>query len=111
MDNVTTWGVLRTYATRHGAGPFPHEGDVTVPEVHNSEGEFQGAFRTGALDHSLVEWAIEKTLPDVLAITFADVFDHMVTSDGDIAFDDLGVDVGVISNGGDVLDRTWMSAF
>lgn len=110
VDDVTTWGVLRTYATRHGAGPFPHEGDVTVPEVHNREGEFQGAFRTGALDLPLVEWAIEKTLPDVLAITFADVFDHMVTSDGDIDFGDLGVDVGVISGGGDVRDRSWTSA-
>lgn len=107
VDDVTTWGVLRTYATRHGAGPFPHEGDVIVPEPHNDEGEYQGAFRTGAWSPELLSWAISTTNPDVLAITWADVFDHMVTSDGDIDFGDLGVDVGVISNGGDVLDRTW----
>jgi adenylosuccinate synthase len=44
-------GVLRTYTTRHGAGPHPTE-DPTwdLPEAHNHTGPWQGRFRTGPFD-------------------------------------------------------------
>jgi len=50
---VTRLGVLRAYATRHGAGPFVTEApSLAVPlrEYHNDTSEWQGAFRYGHLD-------------------------------------------------------------
>ena len=55
-------GCLRTYHTRHGAGPFPTENPhllSVLPEPHNGVGEFQGAFRVGAFDFELAQKAIE----------------------------------------------------
>lgn len=55
-------GVLRTYATRHGQGPFPtHDPrlDLTLREPHNPTGAWQGAFRCGALDAVLLRYALE----------------------------------------------------
>lgn len=72
---VTRWGILRSYATRHGAGPFPTEDtapdDLTEP--HNATGPWQGGFRRGWLDLSLARYAIdccEKV--DALALTHLD---------------------------------------
>jgi adenylosuccinate synthase len=53
-------GVTRTYLTRHGAGPFPTEDpSLTLPEPHNTTGEYQGAFRVGHFDPILLRYAIE----------------------------------------------------
>lgn len=55
-------GVLRTYATRHGAGPFPtHDSrlDLTLREPHNPTGAWQGPFRCGALDAVALRYALE----------------------------------------------------
>lgn len=44
-------GCLRTYHTRHGAGPFRTEDSkLDLPELHNGVNEFQGAFRVGHFD-------------------------------------------------------------
>lgn len=44
-------GVLRTYATRHGVGPFPTESTlINHPELHNGKNEYQGAFRQGSFN-------------------------------------------------------------
>ncbi|MEU4311920.1 adenylosuccinate synthetase [Nocardia sp. NPDC024068] len=52
-------GVTRTYATRHGAGPFPTEDPrLQVPEVHNGHGTYQGGFRRGHLDAVLLRYAL-----------------------------------------------------
>lgn len=52
-------GCLRTYHTRHGAGPFPTEDNsLDLPEPHNGVGEFQGAFRVGHFDFSLAKRAL-----------------------------------------------------
>lgn len=57
-----TIGITRTYATRHGAGPLPTQNyevnPALLPEPHNKTGEFQGAWRVGALDLSLLEYAV-----------------------------------------------------
>lgn len=44
--------VTRAYATRHGAGPMPHEGEFTPTEtdVTNVHNEWQGTLRYGVLD-------------------------------------------------------------
>jgi adenylosuccinate synthase len=53
-------GVVRSYATRHGAGPFPTEdSSLTFPEPHNSWGPWQEGFRLGWLDLVLLRYAIQ----------------------------------------------------
>jgi adenylosuccinate synthase len=56
-------GLTRSYHTRHGAGPFPTENWGTVflrlPELHNGTGTYQGHWRKGALDLSLLEYAVK----------------------------------------------------
>lgn len=53
-------GILRTYATRHGAGPFPSEsGWINYSEPHNGTGAWQGVFRQGYFDAVAARYAIE----------------------------------------------------
>lgn len=68
-------GVLRTYATRHGAGPFVTETKwVPMPDLHNEVGEWQGAWRTGYLDIPLLRYTTKATGGvDELALTHCDV--------------------------------------
>jgi adenylosuccinate synthase len=59
---VTRIGVLRAYATRHGAGPFVTEDaswDTLSAHDHNTLGEWQGAFRSGALDLVSARYALD----------------------------------------------------
>jgi len=55
-------GLLRSYTTRHGAGPFPsHEvaplAEDDLPADDNSWGRWQGDFRTSSLDLPLLGYA------------------------------------------------------
>jgi len=55
-------GVLRTYFTRHGAGPFKTEDESLkplLPEPHNDDIGFQGTFRVGYMDYTAVNYAIK----------------------------------------------------
>ncbi|MFI6031990.1 adenylosuccinate synthetase [Amycolatopsis magusensis] len=82
----TVLGVVRTYHTRHGAGPFPTEDPAVLaryPEAHNGAGEYQGAWRAGHLDATLLDYAIAACDGvDALAVTHLDadrprvVLDH-----------------------------------
>ena len=69
-------GVLRSYQTRHGAGPLPSEFDDCtglLPEWHNGTGTYQGGWRVGHLDPVLLRYAIEASgRVDGLAITHLD---------------------------------------
>jgi adenylosuccinate synthase len=72
-------GVLRAYGTRHGAGPFPTEDPAlkaALPEPHNGEGRYQGAWRTGHLDLVALRYAAEVCREhgglDALALTHLD---------------------------------------
>ncbi|MBN2797814.1 MAG: adenylosuccinate synthetase [Deltaproteobacteria bacterium] len=56
---VTRIGVSRSYQVRHGAGPFPTEGTLSLPEPHNTRDPWQGDFRTGALDLVLLRYALQ----------------------------------------------------
>lgn len=54
-------GVIRTYLTRHGAGPFPTEDErlsQRLPELHNHDDGWQGKFRIGWPDAVLLRYAI-----------------------------------------------------
>ncbi len=52
-------GVLRTYAVRHGAGPFPTEDPgLCFPEPHNCDGPWQGPVRQGWPDGPLGRYSL-----------------------------------------------------
>lgn len=60
-------GVLRSYMTRHGAGPFNSEipdtaeNTLRFPEPHNQWGLYQGSWRRGWLDLPALEYASRAT--------------------------------------------------
>ena len=75
-DDFLRLGVVRTYTTRHGAGPFVTEAPLNLPEPHNGTGEWQGTFRVGHFDAVAHRYAIEACGGvDGLAITHLDVTD------------------------------------
>lgn len=74
-------GVVRTYFTRHGAGPFPSEIEDTeenqklFPEAHNTYGRFQGGWRRGWFDLPLFEYAVRAAGGvDEIMVSHADSF-------------------------------------
>lgn len=71
---VERYGVLRSYATRHGEGPFPSERDALrrLPEPHNADVGWQGRFRRGWLDLPLLRYALACCEIDALALTHLD---------------------------------------
>lgn len=73
--SVERMGVLRTYLTRHGQGPFATEDPYLgkLPERHNEEGGFQGPFRRGWPDLVIARYALAACPElDCLALTHAD---------------------------------------
>jgi adenylosuccinate synthase len=69
-------GVLRTYCTRHGAGPMVTE-DASLapllPEPHNTAAGWQGMFRVGSFDAVMARYALSVVGGvDGLAITHLD---------------------------------------
>ena len=80
---VEHFGVLRTYLTRHGAGPLPtHDAtlDAKLPEPHNHAEGWQGRFRRGHPDAVLLRYALECA-PNLsgLLISHLDVFERGVS--------------------------------
>lgn len=78
-EPVRHLGVLRSYLTRHGAGPFPtHDPGLDVlPEPHNTGHGWQGPFRRGHPDAVLLRYALEAVgnLSGLL-VSHLDVFDR-----------------------------------
>lgn len=74
-------GVLRPYATRHGAGPLRTEdAGLTnlLKEAHNGDAGWQGVFRCGWFDSELVRFAvIASGGVDELSVTHADAVARM----------------------------------
>nr|WP_051110470.1 adenylosuccinate synthetase [Longispora albida] len=70
-------GVVRTYTTRHGAGPLVTEDaalTAALPDPHNGTGLWQGAFRAGHFDAVAHRYAVEVAGGvDGLAITHLDI--------------------------------------
>ncbi|WP_199516762.1 adenylosuccinate synthetase [Nucisporomicrobium flavum] len=76
-DSFERLGVVRTYTTRHGAGPFVTEAPLDLPERHNGVGEWQGAFRVGHFDAVAHRYAVEVAGGvDALAVTHLDAPDR-----------------------------------
>lgn len=67
-------GVLRSYFTRHGAGPFPTEQPtMNWSEPHNKHSPYMGSFRVGDFDGVLAEYAIKHAGQlNCIALTHAD---------------------------------------
>ncbi|MEU1619706.1 adenylosuccinate synthetase [Streptomyces sp. NPDC005722] len=69
-------GVVRTYTTRHGPGPHVTEDRELaplLPEPHNGDGRWQGAFRTGHFDAVAHRYAVDVCGGvDALAVTHLD---------------------------------------
>jgi len=79
---IEHYGVLRSYLTRHGAGPLPtHDPslDHLLPEPHNHGDGWQGQFRRGHPDGVLLRYALEAVgnLSGLL-ISHLDVFQRGV---------------------------------
>ena len=80
FDNVaalcpsfTRLGVVRTYTTRHGPGPFVTAAPLDLPEAHNGVARWQGAFRVGHFDAVAHRYAVEVAGGvDGLAVTHLD---------------------------------------
>lgn len=68
-------GCTRTYTTRHGFGPFPSEQSVPfkTDEKDNGYGEYQGAWREGLLDLSLVRYGAKLNQVDFLSVSHLDI--------------------------------------
>lgn len=71
-----TIGVVRSYFTRHGVGPFPTEDlglSAMLPDEHNTFGRWQEGFRVGWFDAVLARYAIRASGGvDSLAVTNID---------------------------------------
>ncbi len=93
-------GVLRTYYTRHGAGPFPSEDEASAVEymknfeLHNKPEEYTGNFRVGLFDVPLMFYALNCISGvDSLAINHVDVAVKMgmlpvrITSDKTVSWE------------------------
>ena len=59
-------GVMRTYMTRHGVGPFCTEGPLhggvyesPIKELHNTGHPYMGKFRTGQLDLVALQYSLQ----------------------------------------------------
>lgn len=69
-------GVVRSYMTRHGAGPFVTEDaalDARMPEPHNGNNVWQHGFRVGHPDMVALRYALEVIGgADALALTHLD---------------------------------------
>ncbi|WP_373717364.1 adenylosuccinate synthetase [Roseateles sp.] len=69
------YGILRSYLTRHGAGPFPTQDAALdgLPEPHNGDDGFQGRFRRGHPDAVLLRHAVAACGPlDGLLVSHLD---------------------------------------
>ena len=73
--------MLRTFTTRHGAGPLVTEDPVLcarLPDRHNRDHPWQGAFRVGHLDLVATRYALAATGGvDSLVVTHADAPDRL----------------------------------
>lgn len=81
---VTRYGVVRSYSTRHGPGPFPSE-DVmltrAIPDSHNRFSEWQREFRIGWFDVPLTRYALSVAGGvDQLVVTHLDRLQRQLVS-------------------------------
>lgn len=78
-EKVKSYGILRTFATRHGAGPFVTEDKRLTKELsdpNNPANDWQQGFRCGHLDLVALQYALQANGPvDALALSHCDAVD------------------------------------
>jgi adenylosuccinate synthase len=96
LSKIERVGVMRSYMTRHGAGPFPTEvQSLSYPEPHNEASEWQGKFRFGKLDVPLIKKSVEiLSGVDWIAMNHLDQFSIPKDSLGAIAYN-LGAEIAL----------------
>lgn len=75
IEKVFNLGVTRSFATRHGPGPFPTEVvGASIQGDHNQHNEWQGDFRVGKLNCKSLSYAVENVGDklDGIAVTWLD---------------------------------------
>lgn len=92
----TKIGVVRTYYTRHGVGPFPTEQDwlhkAIVPEIHNTTNEYQDDFRLGLFDTKQFGYAVKAVGGvDYVALNHNDLFSASIHIDTIKHFAPIGI--------------------
>jgi adenylosuccinate synthase len=75
---VVRMGVVRSYLTRHGPGPFPtYDPSLDLDEAENRFNPWQREFRAGAMDYALMRYALGVSGPDQIAMTHLDAPEHV----------------------------------
>ena len=96
MHYYKTLGVMRTYMTRHGAGPLPTEHFYTnqYVEAHNRDTSFAGTFRNGHLDLNLIRYSMKANDGvDFIALTHLDKYKY-----GNLRYSDRYTDDAFLYN-------------
>ena len=107
----TRIGCLRSYYTRHGAGPFPTEDNtLDLPEPHNGNDGFQGKFRVGRFDYQLAAKALEIVKGvDMLSVSHLDYLPRLGVEEKDFLEHleyQLDTPVGMLGRGPTAAHRT-----
>lgn len=87
LDGADVYLITRTYTTRHGNGYEPRQQlswDLSAKHETNVENDYQGKFKTGALDFDLIYKAIERHHLDVWQKKHRLQY-HLMVTHGDIA--------------------------
>ena len=105
---LTRIGCLRSYFTRHGAGPFPTENQeankyVAENELHNGQDEWQGNFRVGEFDYGLAGKALQ--IVDGVDYLSLSHLDKMGEGPEDVA-SVLSIPIGIRAYGPSANDRS-----
>ncbi|MEI8339177.1 MAG: adenylosuccinate synthetase [bacterium] len=82
-------GVIRAYATRHGAGPFVTEDesmDGFYPNEHNCFNQFQDSFRIGWFDGIMFRYALACAAKDRIQTSIAVTHLDAIKRNGGIKF-------------------------
>lgn len=84
LDPMYVYYVSRSYVTRHGHGPLPHESMPLNPRIldeTNLTNEFQGTIRTAPIDLDLMKQALQKDIHEansrVANCVYSLVFTHL----------------------------------
>ena len=81
--DICSLGIVRSYQTRHGHGPFPTEySNPVLLDTTNPTNEWQGAFRVGTLDCVLTEYALNVSGGvNYLVLNHLDMLDRLPESE------------------------------
>ncbi len=73
VEEATTLGIIRTFSTRHGHGPFVTEADLPFVDGYNTQNKWQGSFRNGTFDVVATRYALKANGGvDALVVTHTD---------------------------------------